>query len=116
MVHISEEKFADKVEADLTDVFGGGPVERELALPTTGRVVDLYVETPSAAADLAIELENDFESAFEAHGQAQFYAHQLGAHPIILVPPGHFEIPEAFYLAACGVDIFQYPLGDTGGG
>lgn len=109
MTHESETAFREEVAADLAEMYGEEAVEQTKHLDVSGRVVDIYVQTPDGADDLAIEVENDFEATFEGHGQTSLYAHQLDAHPILLIPEGHIEFPEAFYLAAEDVTIFQYP-------
>lgn len=108
-MHTYEGKFAAAIVEDLEDAYGAENVRREVVLPVTERRVDILVETPSAAPDLAIEVENDFESVPGAVGQAIQYAEQTGARPVVFVPEGHVEIPEVFHLASRGVDIFQYP-------
>lgn len=112
MTHESETAFVDKVEAELAYIYGAENVHRNVHLDNTGRYCDLWVETPARVQDLAIEAENDFESAFGGASQALLYAYQLDAHPMVIVPLGHVEYPEAFYLSAAGVDIFQFDVMD----
>lgn len=112
MTDKSESAFVDKVEAELAYIYGANNVNRNVYLEDTGRYCDLWVETPARVQDLAIEAENDFESAFGGASQALLYAYQLDAHPIVIVPPGHVEYPEAFYLSAAGVNIFQFDVTD----
>jgi len=112
MTHVPEDEYIAAIASDLKDVYGANRVRTEVVLPVTERRLDIFVETPSGADDLAIEVENGFESAAQGIGQAIQYAEQKNARAVVFVPPGHIEIPEVFYLSARGVDIYQYPTPD----
>lgn len=112
MTHEGEKTYSEKVEESLIDIYGEENVHSQVTLPVSQRRVDFHVETPDESADLAIEVENDFESVFAGVGQTTVYADQLDARPMVFVPPGHIKVPEVFHLTSRGVDVFQYPVGD----
>lgn len=93
MTHEDEHNIQEEVRGILEGEFGEDNVEEEKYLPETGRFVDFYVET--ALIDMAIEVENDFESVVTGVGQTLLYAqHELGAVPMVVIPEGHDEQPE----------------------
>lgn len=93
MTHKSEDNFSDGVEEELVECYGEENVERQVYLAESGRYADFIVDGPLFR--LAIEVENDWESAIGAVGQAQLYAgHYADAVPVVIIPEGHKENPE----------------------
>jgi hypothetical protein len=94
MTHETEDAYHDKVKTILERLYGARNVEHERYFEETGRFVDFWVEGP--IVDLAIEVENDFEAALKGAGQSILYAaNELNAVPVIILPLGHVEQPEA---------------------
>lgn len=92
MTHELEKTFGDRVEEHLVEHYGADNVEREKYLPEPYRFVDFWVSGP--VVDLAIEVENDFESLMTGIGQAQLYAAHRDAVPVVIVPEDHIDHPE----------------------
>lgn len=95
MTHDAETTYHDDVAAVLEAEYGERNVESQRYLDRTGKFPDFWVTTP--LVDLAIEVENDWPAAlYEGVGQAMFYAaHSPDAVPVVVVPPGHVEEPDA---------------------
>lgn len=107
--HESERTYHDRVYEYLVDHYGADNVETNVYLAETYRFVDIWVHGP--VVDYAIEVENDFESAFEGVGQAALYAsHEFdnpNVVPVVIVPPDHVAEPEVSMLRDSGVHIVE---------
>lgn len=98
MTHESEKSFAEKVGDYLKRLYGDDNVEEQKYLSESARYVDYWVSGPFV--DMAIEVENDFESVFTGDGQAIMYAgHGDNVVPVVVVPEGHVQNPEAEYMS-----------------
>lgn len=104
----TEGAFREQVVADLEDAYGAARVRTDVTLPATDRRCDIIVKTHVGADDLAIEVENDFEAVMKGRSQARLYAEQVGAEPYVVVPAGHVDIPEVFYLSGGDVEVVQW--------
>lgn len=93
MTHESEKDFKHRVLEELGKIFDYKNVYEDVYLDETERFADAYVEGPFC--DFAIEIENDFEAVFKGIGQSILYAKELDAVPVVIVPEGHVENPEA---------------------
>lgn len=92
MTHVPESKFSLAVGNVLKEMYPDATVEQEPYLSTTGRYADWVVyDTP---LPLAVEVENDAESAIAGLGQALIYAWETEAIPIVVLPEGHWISPE----------------------
>ena len=109
MAHVDEKEFASRVVSDLIEFYSEDEVYEEVVLPATQRRVDIVVNPKNHDIKFAIEVENDFEAVFGGIGQAEIYAAELNATPLIIVPEGHVEYPEIMYLSNSRVEILQYP-------
>lgn len=99
MTHEPERTFEDHVEHELLGRFGAANVRRQPQLIATDRRPDFAVE--GAFCEFLIELENDFESIWTGIGQATLYAaHRENTVPVVAVPEGHIEEPEAMLIRA----------------
>lgn len=97
MTHESEHDFTDRVGHYLEGMFGEDNVFGNLYLKETGRYADWWVDLDVVI--LAIEVENDWEAAIKGVGQAILYSkHSEKAIPLVIIPPGHIEEPEATML------------------
>lgn len=89
-----EKTYQERVVDYLIEHYGEDNVEDNEYLSETSRYADVWVEGP--VLTLAIEIENDFEAVFKGVGQTIVYAaHSDEAVPVIIIPPGHTEEPEA---------------------
>lgn len=107
MPHQYEDNFHEDVAGYLESHFGEDNVDHELYLPQTGRYCDFWVTGP--LTDYAIEVENDWEAAIQGVGQSLLYAaHAANTIPVVIVPDGHIEEPEAsLYRQRAGVAILE---------
>jgi hypothetical protein len=95
-MHEDEITFSEKVRAELVAHFGKDNITEQKYLPETYRFADFYVE--GKFMNYAIEVENDFEAVLKGIGQVLIYANELDAVPVIVIPEGHIEEPEATIL------------------
>lgn len=109
MSHVDEEEFVNKIVSDLIEIYGEDEVQQEVVLPATQRRIDIVVNPSNHPAKFAIEVENNFEAVFSGIGQAEIYAAEIDATPLIMIPEGHVEYPEIMYLSNSRVEILQYP-------
>lgn len=104
--HEPEDDFAVKVEKWLIEQYGEDNVEGNKYLSDehiynidaeSRRYVDFWVNGPMC--DFAIEVENDFDAAFNGVGQSVVYAAHTFDDPnvkrVIILPEDHVEQPEA---------------------
>lgn len=111
MTHGPESSFMDVVEDWLTAIYGEMGVTRQFHDPATERRHDFVVNTEWEG--YVIEVENDFESTFDAAMKAAVGACSLSDvgdraiipdefHgefvPAVVVPTGHVEEPEWSYI------------------
>lgn len=111
MTHETEATFREAVVERLEDLWGADRVETDVRLPSD-RICDIYVKTPGAATDIAIEAENDWEAVLTGCSQAALYGAELAAEPFVVVPASHVEMPEVFYLSAV-LPVSILPLPDA---
>lgn len=111
-MHTPENTFDRAVERFLCDAFDA--TDEQLAyqprLSETYRMPDFLVQLPDVT--FAVEVENDFEAAFEGVGQAICYAgHFEHGVPVVVLPEGHVEQPEYDLLRqqAESVQFYEVP-------
>ena len=97
---LSEDAYTDLVEEMLVSRYGEENVERGAYIEEVERFADFIVR--AWPVDMAIEVENDFESVFDGVGQALVYAAgQSDMTPVIIRPPleDGSDINDSRYLA-----------------
>lgn len=106
MTHVIERSFEDTVGRMLADEFSNVRKQPNTYISKTGRFPDFLAEG-QMGMNFAIEIENDFESVFDAVGKAQTHA-ACGYVPLVIVPVGHVDEPERTLLEKrSGVPIVE---------
>ncbi|MDY7082247.1 MAG: hypothetical protein SXQ77_07565, partial [Halobacteria archaeon] len=102
-----EAAFEEKVVARLREFYGPEMVKPQYRFEESGRVADILLHGPLAS--FAIEIENDWEAAIKGIGQAVVYASEVGPIvPVVCLPRGHTEMPEAENVRNWGTLIVEY--------
>lgn len=96
MTHEPEWSFSAVVGQWLEGQFPRADITKQQQL-ASGRIPDYVVELDGF--HIAVEVENDWEGAIGGVGQAVLYAaHMENTMPMVVVPEGHVEFPEAALL------------------
>lgn len=94
---IPEQKYADYLEELFKDKFGTDNVTREV-YTSSGRFCDFLIETERSR--YAVEVENTSDEVITSGvAQAQLYAEELDAEPVVVFPPGIDNLHEKLSLS-----------------